>query len=482
MRIRFILHYLGLLLIGLALFMLLPLGFSIYYREPDITALIISFLITATVGLVMRLSSHKPDTSLSRREALLLVAGTWVLSSIFGALPYMFSGVLPSAADAFFESMSGFTTTGASVLTHIADQPRGILLWRDLTQWLGGMGIIALFVAVLPMIGIGAAHLIESELPGPKGERITARVRDTARILWLLYVGLTVIEITALTMTGMTFFDALLNTFGTMPTGGFSPHNLSIGGYNSLPAEIVIIIFMILAGTNFQLFYYILWKRDFRVVVANRELRAYLGIMLVASLLIALDLFRGLGYSLANAFRYASFQVVSIQTTTGFATADFSAWPPFSQAILLVLMGIGASACSTGGAIKVIRVLVLIKFACRQILVVLNPNAVRPIKLAGKVLSEQFITEIVALSVLYASVLVLGFVVMSAFGLDPLSALSSVAASLGNVGPGLGMVGPMANYAFIHPVGKVFLAFCMLIGRLEFWTVLTLFVPSFWRT
>ncbi len=466
---------------GLGLFMLIPLAFSLYYREPDTLAFFISMAITAGAGLLLRLFARPGGDRLSRREALLLVAGIWIAAAVFGALPYKLSGTFPNYLNAYFEAMSGFTTTGASVLTSIESQPHGILLWRDLTQWLGGMGIVMLFVAILPALGVGAAHMVEGELPGPKAERLTARIRDTARILWQLYLGLSALEIVALLIVGLPFFDALLNTFGTMPTGGFCPRDLSIAAYNSASVEGIVIFFMILAGTNFQLFYLILWKRQLRTFLADRELRWYLAIWATASLLIVLDLIMNMGYSVSNAFRYATFQAVSIQTTTGFAITNFAAWPSFSQSVLLVLMIVGASAYSTGGALKVIRVGVLAKYAYRQVLLVFSPRSIRPLKLAGKALPEKVVSEIVGLSILYIATLVLGSVVMSAIGLDTVSAFSSVAATLGNVGPGLGSVGPAANYAMVPGIGKVVLTFCMLVGRLELWTVLVLITPVFWK-
>ena len=482
MRVGVVLHYLGPFLAGIGVLMVVPLAASLIYRESDTFPFLISLAVTAGTGLLLWLLTrpHRGDR-LSRREALVLVVGVWLAAALFGALPYKLSGTFPGYLDAYFEAMSGFTTTGASVLTSIESQPHGILLWRELTQWLGGMGIVVLFVAVLPLIGVGASHLVEGELPGPKGQRLTARIRDTARILWQLYLGLSALEVVALLAAGLPFFDALLNTLGTMPTGGFCLKDLSIGAYNSVPVEIIILIFMVLAGTNFQLFYFLLWKRRFSIILADREVRWYLGILGAASLFIVIDLALNTNFSVGNAFRYATFHAVSIQTTTGFATADFGGWPPFSQSVLLVLMIVGASACSTGGALKVIRIAVLAKYAYRQILLIFSPRSIRPLKLAGRVLPERMVSEIVGLSILYFAALVLGSIFMSAVGLDSLSALSSVAATLGNVGPGLGAVGPAMNYAFVPDIGKVALTFFMIIGRLEIWTVLVLLTPAFWR-
>lgn len=481
MRIRAVIRHLGPILVGLGIMMLIPFATALYYREPDIIPFVISIATTVGTGVLLWLLGRGVGPGLNRRESLLLVAATWMAAAVFGALPYQLSGAMPGYLEAYFEAMSGFTTTGASVLTSIESQPHGILLWRELTQWLGGMGIVVLFVAVFPVIGVGGAHMVEGELPGPKGERLTARIRDTARVLWQLYLGLSALEVVALLIAGLPFFDALANTLGTMPTGGFCPRDQSIAAYNSVAVEGIITFFMLAAGTNFQLFFFALWKRRFGRFLTDREFRWYLVIIVASLLLIAADLMLHMGYSAGTAFRFATFQSVAIQTTTGFATTDFAGWPSLSQSILLVLMIVGASSCSTGGALKVIRLVVLAKYAYRRILLVFSPRTVRPLKLAGNVVPEAAVSDIVGLSILYFSALIGGSVLMSAVGLDPLSALSSVAATLGNVGPGLGAVGPAANYAHVPAVGKVALTFCMLIGRLELWTVLVLISPAFWR-
>ena len=343
------------------------------------------------------------------------------------------------------------------------------------------MGIVVLFIAILPLLGGGAAQLAESELPGPKGERITARVRDTAKILWQLYMGFSLLEIITLLIAGLPFFDAIVTMLGTMPTGGFHLKNLSIAAYDSVFVEGIVTFFMVIAGANFQLYYYIFWKRGFKRFFADREFLTYIGILIAATLLISSDLISNLGYSLSSALRFASFQAVSIQTTTGFATADFALWPSLSRSILLVLMIIGGSAFSTGGGLKVIRIVVLVKYIYRQLFLSFNPRAVQPMKLAGKVLGEKTISDIVGLSLLYFLALGIGLLVMSALGLEPLTAFSAVAATLGNVGPGLGAVGPVANYAQVPEIGKIVLSVLMLIGRLELWTVLAILTPALWR-
>ncbi len=481
MRIKVVFHYLGLLIAILGFFMLLPLAWSLYYREPDSLAFAISIGVSVGSGLLLWRLTPVGEGGLSRREAIMLVAGGWILASAFGTLPYILMGTFPSYLDAYFEAMSGFTTTGATVLASIESQPHGILLWRSLTQWLGGMGIITLFVALFPIFGIGAAHLVEAEMPGPQAERLTARFRDTAKALWLLYLGFSVLEFISLWLARMPVFDALAVTFSTMPTGGFTPTTLSIGAYNSLFIEGIVIFFMMVAGINFGLYYFLLWKRQPGRLFSNSEFRLYIALLIGACLLIALNLTMGGGKSIGEAFRYGSFQAVSIMTTTGFVTANFDAWPAFARSALLILMVIGASAGSTGGALKVTRLLVLFKYAYRRILLFFNPRAVIPLKVGGNTLPESVISRIIGMTILYFAILIVGFLVMSALGLDQVTALSSVVATLGNVGPGLGLVGPTANYLFIPPLGKVVLIICMLVGRLELFTVLVLLTPSFWK-
>ncbi|MBA7472376.1 Trk system potassium uptake protein TrkH [subsurface metagenome] len=471
----------GLLIAILGFSMLLPLAWSLYYRESDSLAFAISIAISIGLGLLLWRLTPVGEGRLSRREAIMLVAGGWILASAFGTLPYALAGTFSSYLDAFFEAMSGFTTTGATVLASIESQPHGILLWRSLTQWLGGMGIITLFVALFPIFGIGAAHLVEAEMPGPQAERLTARFRDTAKALWLLYLGFSVLEFISLCLARMPAFEALTVTFSTMPTGGFTPTTLSIGAYNSPFVEGIIIFFMMVAGVNFGLYYFLLWKRQPGRLFSNSEFRLYIALLIGACLFIALNLINSIGLSIGEAFRYSSFQAVSIMTTTGFVTANFGAWPAFARATLLILMVIGASAGSTGGALKVTRLLVLSKYAYRRILLFFNPRAVIPLKVGGNTLSERVVSGIIGMSILYFATLIAGFLVMSALGLDHVTALSSVAATLGNVGPGLGLVGPTANYLCIPALGKVVLIICMLVGRLELFTVLVLFAPSFWK-
>ena len=482
MRIKVVLHYLGLLIAIIGLAMLLPLVWSLFNNGTDTPAFAISMAISLGSGLLLWRLLPVTERGMSRREAILMVACSWMAASFFSALPYVISGALPNFLDAYFEAMSGYTTTGATVFTSIETQAQGILLWRSLTQWLGGMGIIMLFVALFPILGIGAAHLAEAEMPGgQQGERLTARIRDTAKALWLIYLGLTIAEFILLRIGGISIFDAITVTLSTTPTGGFAPTGLSIASYNSLFIEAVVIFFMVAAGVNFGLYYFLIWKRQPMRLLRNPEFKLYIALIIVITLIINLDLIINMGMPFGEALRYGSFQTVSIMTTTGFATTDFNIWPEFARSMLLILMVIGASAGSTGGALKVIRLLVLAKYTYRRILLAFNPRAVIPLKIDGSIIPEGITSRIIGLAILYFVTLVACFLIMSGLGLDNMTALSSVTASLGNVGPGLGMVGPVENYSFIPPVGKGVLIFCMLAGRLELFTLLMLFTRAFWR-
>lgn len=460
--------------------MLLPLGCSLYYREPDSSAFAISLGICLSSGLLLWRLTPGGELRFSQREAIMLVAGGWVLASAFGAIPYVLAGTFRSYLDAYFEAMSGFTTTGASVLADIESQPHGILLWRHLTAWLGGMGIITSFVALFPIFGMGAAYLFKAETS--LIEKLTARIRDTVRSLWLLYLGFSALEFILLWQAGrISPFDAITVTFSTMATCGFAPKNLSIGAYNSLTVECIVIAFMTIAAVNFGLYYFLFWKRQPKRLFSDPEFRLYISLLTGASIFIALNLIKGMGLSIGDAFRYGGFNTVSIMSTAGFSTADFNLWPAFAKATLLMLMIVGASSGSTGGAIKVIRFLVLMKYIYRRILLAFNPKAIIPIKLGGKVLSEEVISRIIGMVILYLTVLFVSFLIMSAVGLDQVTAFSSVATCMANCGPGLGLVGPMANYFFIPTLGKVVLIICMLVGRLELLTVFALLAPSFWK-
>lgn len=479
-----VVQYLGLLLVLLGGLMLLPFGVSVIYQERDQAALLASALITVVAGGTMWFWTRGEAAPMMRKESFLVVALGWALASVFGALPYMLAGTFTSFVDAYFEAMSGFTTTGASVLTDIEAQPHGILFWRGFTQWLGGMGIITLFIALVPLVRIGASGasaLFEDEAPAPQVDRVTPKIRDTAKVLWGIYLGFTVVEILLLLLAGMPLYDAVTNTFGTMPTGGFSPRNASIAYYQSPTIEWIITAFMIIAGTNFGLFY-LMRRGKMGRALADTELRVYLGILLVCTLLVTADLMANVGnLSLGDAFRFGAFEIAAQQTTTGFATADYDTWPWFSKTIILLVMFVGACSGSTGGGLKVVRLVIVAKYAHRQLYNVFHPRVVLPLKLGGRVIPDNIIRESVAFFVVYQSIFLFSLLAITAMGIDFITALGGVTATVTNVGPGLGLVGPIQNYAWVPDLGKVIFIFNMLVGRLELWTVLILLRPAFWR-
>jgi len=484
MRFKVIFNYLGLLLAMVGVFMVIPLIWSISHGEDDSIDFLISMAITLGSGGVLWYFTRIKNALPSLREAMLLVSLAWIIASAYSAIPYMLAGTFDNFIDAYFESMSGFTTTGSSVMTDIEAAPHGILVWRSLTQWLGGMGIVMFFVAVLPQLGIGAAFMVSSEAgPGPEAVQLTERIRRSARVLLIIYVVMSVLELMALLIANLSFFDSLIITFSTMPTGGFCAQNASIAAFDSVAVEGIITFFMAAAGVNFALYYIILWKRSIKSFINNRELRLYVTIILAASIIIALDLIINSSYGVASAFRLSIFQTVSIQTTTGFVTADYDIWPSLSRGILLTLMMIGACAGSTGGAIKVIRVLIVERYIHRQITSAHSPRAVMPIKLAGRPVSERWVMRALGFVALYVLVIILFSLILSAAdpGLDLESSFAAVIANLGNVGPGLSAVGPALNYAAVSPFGKILLSISMLLGRLEFWPVLALTTPAFWK-
>jgi trk system potassium uptake protein TrkH len=461
--------------------MLLPLGWGLYFNEGTALAFGIPAGAMLLGGAILWKLIQPTERRLSRRESLLLVVLTWVLASLFGALPYLLSGALPTYLDSFFEAMSGFSSAGASVFVSVENVPQSILLWRSFTQWLGGMGIVMLFVALFPILGIGAAYLAEAEAPSGQGEQVTARVRDTARAIWLIYLMLSIVELVLLLVAGLEVFDALTVTFSTLPGGGFAPHDLSIGYYDNFLVELIVIIFMIAGSVNFSLYYLFFWRHQPGRLFKNPEFVLYITIMLVSTGLISLNLIQNTGLAPIEAIRQAGFHVVSAESTTGFATADFNTWPDLSRFILLALMIIGGSAGSTSGALKVVRLIISAKYIRRRVIHSFNPQAIIPLKIGDNVVPEGFIARSIGLVIVYIASIIIGTLIMTGLGLDAISGLSSVIACLGTVGPGLGMVGPMSNYFAVPALGKIVLIFCMLAGRLEFFTLLAIFSPSFWR-
>ena len=480
MNLILTLRILGSLLLFLGAALFAPLPFSFYYGDGVWAAYILSAVICFVVGGLL-FSFCKSPKELTVREGFAVVTFGWAVFAVFGALPYLISGAIASPLNAIFETMSGFTTTGSTILTDIEALPQSLLFWRSLTHWLGGMGIIVLSLAILPMLGVGGMQLFKAEVPGPTADRLKPRIQDTAKMLWGVYFLLTLVEALLLMFGGMTFFDAICHSFATLATGGFSTQNSSIAAYNSSYIDGVITLFMILAGINFALHFQVL-RGKAEEFFRSEELRVYLGIILVATIIIMIFNWSGGIYNhFTENFRYSIFQVSSIMTTTGFATADYELWPVLPQYILVLLMFVGGCAGSTGGGIKVARILLLFKHAQVQVFRLIHPRAIRLVKLGNHPVDKEVLQAILGFFALFISIFVIASLLLAATGMDLVSSGASVVACLSNIGPGLGSVGPVDNFAHVPAFGKMVLIVCMLMGRLELFTVLVLFFPSFWR-
>jgi len=468
-RVRLTLHIIGSFLKYFALAYIVPLVTALYYGE-DWRIFLYSLLITITIGLLLEFG-FRTSKVIERGDGFTIVSFTWLLIPLFGALPYLFLGL--GFVDAFFEAMSGFTTTGATILKVVEELPKSALLWRSLTQWLGGMGVILLFISILPRLGVGGSQLFDREFPGPLPERLRPRFSTTARLLWIIYVGFTAAQIVLLYFWAkLELFDSVCITFATMPTGGFTPTTASIAAYSNPLAEYIIMVFMFLAGMNFITHYQVL-RGNWRAI-KNEEFRLYVIILAAAILLLILS-------QNFTSFRKEMFQAISIMTTTGFVTDNFGSWHSGARIVLLALMFIGACGGSTGGAIKVVRFLTLIKHTRVMMRKAISPKAVIPIKLNGKPLQEGIIRDIISFIFLYILVAVAASIVLVFLGLNLETSISAVAATLGNVGPGLGGVGPISNYAGLTEPIKVILTICMWLGRLELFTAIMILSPRFWK-
>ncbi len=480
MNLRAASRFLGRLVLLLAGAMLAPLVCSLIYREADAQAFLISAVITAGGGLLLMFYGRGGGEAY-RREGILVVAGGWILASVFGALPYVFAGVFATPIDALFESASGFTTTGASVMTEIEVHGRGILFWRSFSQWLGGMGIIVLFVALLPELGPGARFLYKMEVPGPSAESLHPRIHDTAVILWKLYLALTAAETLLLMVAGMGLYDALTHTFSTLSTGGFSPRNASVAAFDSTAIELIIIVFMILAGANFSL-YFRAWATRGGNLVRDSEFRIYALILGAASLLVFFDLStHDKGNGLLDRGVDSLFQVVSILTTTGFATENFDAWPSLSRILLVALMFVGGCAGSTSGSMKIMRMVIGIKSALREVRLIFSPSTVLSIFVGGKKVPDSVVQSVAGFFILYLSIWGVGALALTLGGPDIVTAATAAAATLGNIGPGLNLVGAVENYAFFDSWHKALMVLLMWLGRLEVYSIAALFTRTFWR-
>lgn len=481
MHWRYVFKVVGVLTITLAFAMFIPLLVGLFYQDMSVHPIMMAIAITLAGGVALFLAGRTDRLDfVSQREGMAIVALGWTVAGFFGALPFYFEGEFPTFVDAVFESVSGFTTTGASVLTDIEAVSKGLLLWRSLIQWLGGMGIIVLGIAILPFLGVGGMQLYKAEVPTPVPDKLQPRIRDTAMILWKVYALITVLEVAALWAGGMSFYDAVNHALTTLPTGGFSTKNASVAQFDSLYFDLVISFFMLLAGVNFSLHYQMLRGRPL-AFWRDSECRFFLGAVLVLTLIVSFDIWRTVYASFGEALRYGLFQVMSIITTTGYATADYEQWPAMSQLILLQCMFLGASAGSTGGGMKCLRIMLCIKFCYKELFSLIHPRAVSHVKIAGKAVPDDVLRSVLGFLALYIGLFGLCSMLLAGMGVDFTTAFGAVAATLGNIGPGFGMVGPVENYALIPYAGKWLLIWCMLLGRLEIYTVIILLIPEFYR-
>jgi trk system potassium uptake protein TrkH len=475
-----LLHILGQFLIALAGTMLAPFFYGLW-KGDDIRPLAFAILITGAAGLLLFRLTGRPKNDLSQREGVLLVFAIWLASSAFGCIPFYMSPYFPNLTDAFFEATSGFTTTGATVLADVEVLPQSLQFWRCFSHWLGGMGIVLLGIAVLPLVGIGGMPLYRAEFSGAKSEKLKPRITETALALWKIYFALTLAEYLALRWAGMNAFDAMCHTFSTLGTGGFSTRTASIGAFNSTAIETIIIVFMLLAGMNFTLHYRLWVEHRLRSFFADIELRFYLLVVVAAAGAILFALIVQDRLAPGTAFRSSLFQVCSIMTTTGFVTADFEFWTPFPQLILLALMFIGGCTGSTAGGMKSSRILLLLKVVGREFKRMVERRGVFAVRLGSQTFPEHTIQSL--LNLVYIAFLAnfLSCLLLAVSGVDVLTSIAAVAASMFNIGPGLGDVGPAEHYGHLPALAKWVLSMCMLAGRLEFYTVLIIFVPAFWR-
>lgn len=477
MNYGIVLRVLGDILIVESLLMIPSLLIALYTGGSDVKAFIITIILTAIVGFFMR--RKRQGKLINSSDGLAIVAFGWILASIFGALPLFISGST-NYLDALFETVSGFTTTGATVISNVEALPQGILFWRSFTHWIGGMGILVFTIALIPALGIGGFQIFKAESPGPVAGKIAPRIKDTAKILYGIYFGMTILQIIMLKIGGMNLFDSMVYTFGTVGTGGFATKNNSVAFYNSTYIHLVIATFMIMAGTNFTI-YYSLLKRKFNDAFLDEELRLYLSIVAVAVVAIAANLYLTSYNSLGLSLRDSYFQVSSVMTTTGYTTADFDLWPSFSKGVLLLLMFIGASAGSTAGGLKVIRILIMFKLIRREISKIFHPRAVIPIKANDRIVQNDTVASINSFVALYFVIFVTSTLLVTLEGVNLESAASSVVATLSNIGPGLGFVGPTQNFGAFHNPTKILFTFLMLLGRLELFTIIALLAPKNWR-
>ncbi len=493
MKIQIILCFLGNLTLMFACILLVPLGVAFYYRDDAaIWSFIYTLIIAGFLGGLSKIFFRKREEGIGIREGIAIVTFSWIVCIFLGAIPYWHSGVCITYCDAVFETTSGFTTTGASIFKDVEVLPHSILFWRAFTNWLGGMGIVVIFVALLPAMGVSGYQLFSAEVSGPTADRIRPRIGETAKLLWIIYLIFTASMTLLLFCGGMPIFDAICHTFSTVSTAGFSTKNASIASFDNLYIEIVVATFMFICACNFSL-YYMCFQKDFKKVLKNSELRFFAGLILIAIIFVALLLYVDKAeyfnnnikdvryYDLGNCFRYAFFQVMTVCTGTGHVSADFDLWPNACRFLLVLLMFIGACAGSTGGGIKCVRILLLLKSSMRELVRVLRPRMVKHVKLNGESVSEEIITESSVFFVVYLGFFGICSLALIALNIDIVTAFSAVATCMANCGPGLAKVGPMANFSDMAYAGKWILSFCMLLGRLEIYSLILLFLPIIWK-
>jgi trk system potassium uptake protein TrkH len=490
---KIILFIMGLLLLFNGGFMSISAVVSAIYGESEGWYILLAAAIAVLIGGIAMYFTRDHIKVLQKKEGYLIVTFGWLIMAFAGTMPYMFTGAITSYTDAFFETMSGFTTTGASIMTDIEAMPKGILFWRSLTHWIGGMGIIVLAVAILPLLGIGGMQLFAAEAPGPSGDKLHPRITDTAKRLWIIYVGFTGLEAVLLKLAGMGWFDAINHALSTLSTGGFSTKNASIAYWNDTPLiQWIILAFMFIAGANFVLSYFAI-KGQFGKIARDTEFKWYASFVLGFSALGAILIYLLADASnssiehpmvwgeLESALRHSTFQVLAIITTTGFVSADYTMWSPFLTIMFFGLFFVGGSAGSTAGGIKVVRHIILIRNGIMEFKRTLHPNAILPVRFNHRAVPPQIVFNVLGFFILYMLSFIIGAVGLAALGLDFETAIGGSLTSLGNIGPAFGKLSPVDNFSWLPTLGKWWCAFLMLIGRLELFTVLILFTPFFWR-
>ena len=490
---KIIFHFFGLLLLFNGGFMLLATIISLIYQDGVSLELFTSGIAVLILGVIMMLLTKKHSKVMNKREGYFVVTFGWVVMALSGAIPYMVTNAIPTFTSAFFETMSGYTTTGATILNDIEVVPEGVLFWRSTTHWIGGMGIIVLAIAILPLLGIGGMQLFAAEAPGPSADKLHPRITDTAKRLWLIYFGYTVAETILLKAAGMSFFDAINHSMSTLSTGGFSTKNASLAYWNDQPIiQYIIIVFMFLAGTNFVLSYYA-FKGKVQKALADEEFQWYFRFIAAFTVIVAIIIYFRADFSVSTiehpqvwgkfeaSVRHGLFQVLTVITTTGFVSADYTLWTPFLVVFFFGIMFLGGSAGSTAGGVKVMRHLILIKNGFLEFKRALHPNAILPVRYNSKAISGEIVFNILGFFILYMLSFIVGALVFSMFEIDFISAVGLSASSLGNIGPALGNFGPVNNFAALPPLAQWWSSFLMLIGRLELFTVLILLTPFFWR-